>query len=301
MKRTTWILIIAALLVVVWGSGLIVFQVRTTEVALVTTFGKPTRDITAPGAYVAWPPPIQRIYKFDKRVQTYEDKFSQDLTADQFPLLTSVYIGWRITDPKAFFPKFPGGSVQEAEKVLDGLVRSAKTARVGRHPLADFVSLGGGTNFVAIENEILQSLQSQVESNNYGITIDFLGFKKIGFPDAVTQDVFNRMTSERQVLISKLQHEGEAEASKIRSDADRRAAEVLTAARGQATQIRGLGEAEAAKYLHVFEENPQLANFLFSLDALQNSLKANTTLIFDQQTPPYNLFRGVPNTSGPAR
>jgi len=96
-----------------------------------------------------------------------------------------------------------------------------------------------------------------------------------------------------KMLADRSQYEGEAEAQKIRSEADRRAAELLADAEGQATQIRGKGEAEAAKSLAAFQENPELANFIFRLNALENSLKERSVLIFDQNTPPFDLFRGV--------
>jgi membrane protease subunit HflC len=101
------------------------------------------------------------------------------------------------------------------------------------------------------------------------------------------------MTSERAVLISKSQYEGEAEAQKIRSSAERRAAEMRANAEGQATQIRGKGEAEAAKSLAVFQQNPELANFIFRLNALEGALKERSVLIFDRHTPPFDLFYGV--------
>jgi membrane protease subunit HflC len=295
MKRNQITVIIGIVLAVVFAFLLFSFQVRTTEVAVVTTFSKPTRDITEPGGpNFRWPWPIQKVYFFDKRVQTFEDKFTQDYTADKTTLLTSVFIGWRITDPKLFFPKFKGGSVLEAEKILGDLVRNAKTATVGKHPLSDFVSVtGGGTNFVAIENEMRDAIRSRVEANNYGIAVDFLGIKRLGFPEPVTQDVFTQMTSERQVLIEQLQRDGEARAQMIRSDADRRAAEMVAVAKGKATEIRGKGEVEAAKSLPVFQQNPELASFFFQLTALEESLKDRSTLIFDQSNVPFNLFRGV--------
>jgi membrane protease subunit HflC len=294
MKKNSLTLIVGFLLIVLFALLLFVFQVRTTQVAVVTTFGKPTRPVAEPGAYFKWPWPIQKVYYFDKRVQNFEDKFTEDLTADNNNLLTSVYIGWRITDPKEFFPKFAGGSVIEEEKVLEGLLRSSKSAVIGKHALSDFVSANAdGSKFSAIENEILGMIQSQIHGRNYGIEIEFLGIKRLGLPETVTQSVFDRMTSERQVLISKSQYEGEAEALKIRSGAERRAAEIISIAEGQATQIRGRGEAEAAKSLAVFQQNPELASFLFRLTALENSLKDRSTLIFDQQTPPFNLFQGA--------
>ncbi|MBC8094603.1 MAG: protease modulator HflC [Akkermansiaceae bacterium] len=301
MKRNPLTLVIGGVLIVIFGLLLFTFQVRTTEVAVVTTFGKPSGEgITKPGIYGKMPWPIQRVYYFDKRVQSFEDKFTQDYTSDKVTLLTSVYIGWRITDPNLFYPKFRGGSISEAEKTLVNLVRAAKTGTVGKHQLADFVSVDSGEKFAAIEKEMLASVQSQLQANNYGISVDFLGMKKIGFPESVTQEIFTQMTGERQVLIERLQREGEADAQMIKSDADRRAAETLAGARGLATEIRGKGETEALKSLGVFQQNPELAKFLWSLTAMEESLKERSTLILDQQTPPFDLFRGLP-ASRPAK
>jgi hypothetical protein len=40
----------------------------------------------------------------------------------------------------------------------------------------------------------------------------------------------------------------------------------------------------------VFQQNPQLATFLFQRKALEQSLKERTTFILDQQTPPFQLL-----------
>jgi membrane protease subunit HflC len=132
-----------------------------------------------------------------------------------------------------------------------------------------------------------------VQSQNYGLEVDFLGFKKIALPESVTQTVFERMTAERKVLADKSQYEGESKANEIRSDADRKSAEIITAAESKATEIRGLGEAEAAKSLSVFNQNPELANYIFRLNALENSLKERSILVFDRHTPPFDLFSGI--------
>jgi len=295
MKRNSLIVVVGALLVIIFAFWLCAFQVRTTEVAVVTTFGKATHPINEPGLYFKWPPPIQRVYRFDQRIQSseFENKFREDLTADNNPLLTSVYIGWRISQPDVFLQRFPNG-IPEVESRLADLLSSTKSAVVGKHPLSDFVSAEtGGSKFGVIEDEILASVRAKLEQNNYGIKIEFLGFKKVGIPEATTEKVFARMTSERNVLISRAQHEGEAKASNIRSDADLRASKILSAAQGEALRIQGQGEAEASKYLAAFQQNPELASFLFRLDALQESLKEKSTLIFDQQTEPFTLFKGA--------
>jgi membrane protease subunit HflC len=295
-------IVIGAVLIVIFALLLFVFQVRQSEVAVVTTFGKPTaQPYDKPGAYLKWPWPIQKVYKFDQRIQNFEDKFSENLTADNNNLLTSVYVGWRISDAATFFPKFAGGSVAAAQRMLESMLRSAKSAVVGKHPLSDFVNADAKQlKFDAIENEIEQAVQSQLQTNNCGIEIAFLGIKKLGLPESVTQTVFQRMTSERQILISRFQYEGEAEAQKIKSAADRQAAETIANADAAATRIRGEGEAEAAKMLPVFQQNPELANFLLRIGALQQSLNQRATLIFDERTPPFDLFQHLP-TNAPSR
>src|SRR5204863_9636299 len=154
-------------LLLVFGLWLFCFQVRQSEVAVVTTFSKPTRPITDPGAHPRLPWPIQKVYKFDQRVQNFEDKLTEGLTRDSFNLLTSVYVGWKITEPTNFFPKFAGSAdpIAEAERGLERLLGNAKTAVVGKHPLSDFVSAtDNGTNFIAIENEILAAVQAKVRA-----------------------------------------------------------------------------------------------------------------------------------------
>ena len=296
MKRNPLTLVIGLLLIIIFGLLLFTFQVRTTEVAVVTTFGKPTRPITEPNLYFKWPWPVQKVWTFDRRVQNFEDRLTEGLTRDSFNLLTSVYVGWKVSDPTAFFPRFAGSAnpIAAAETLLDQWLGNTKTAVVGKHPLSDFISTSDdGTNFVAIENEILAAIQSQLQTNNLGLQIEFLGLKRLQLPESVTQSVFERMTSERKVLADRSQYEGEAEAQRIRSDAERKAAEVLANAEGQATEIKGKGEAQAAKSLAVFQQNPELASFIFRLTALEGALKEHSILIFDQHTPPFDLFRGV--------
>ena len=301
MKKNLITIVIAAVLVVIFALLLFTFQVRQSEVAVLTTFGKPAaNNIDQPNLYFKWPWPIQQVYRFDQRVQNFEDKYSENLTSDNTMLLTSVYVGWRISDAKEFFPKFAGGSVEAAQRQLETMLRSAKAAVIGKHNLSDFVNADPKQlKLEGIENEIKSAVQGELASQNYGISIEFLGVKKLGLPESVTQTVFDRMKSERTVLISEAQFKGEAEATKIKSAAERQAADVIANAQADATRIEGAGVAEAAKTLSVFQQNPELAIFQLQLQALKSSLNQKSTLIFDERTPPFSLFQNLPaNTSG---
>jgi len=295
MKRNPVTLTVGFLLILIFVLVLFSFQVRTTEVAVVTTFGKPTRPISEPGFKLKWP--IQRVHKFDKRTQTFERTFEQVLTADDYSLIILVYVGWNISEPKAFFPRF-GGSIPKAEDSLEGLLRNTYSGVVGQHPFSHFISTDEKElRFVQIEKEMLDKIQADARANNYGIEIKFLGIKKLGLPETVTEKVFERMRSERQVLVDKITSEGQSQAAIIRSTADRDSAKTLADADAQATRIKAQGEKEAAKSFQVFAQNPELANFILKLDGLEAFLKERTTLILDQATPPIDLLRIQPPNS----
>jgi len=295
MKKNLITLVIAAVLLVIFALLLFTFQVRQSEVVVVSTFLKPTDTITNAGLYVKWPWPVQSINRFDSRVQTFADIPSETLTADSTMLLVNVFVGWKISDAKEFFPKFPGGSTLAAQRQLENMLRSAKAAVVGKYNLSDFVNSDPAQlKFSEIESNIQKSVETELAKNNYGISLEFLGIKKLGLPENVTQSVFDRMKAERTKFITEAQFKGEAEATKIKSAAERQAADVIANAQAAATRIEGAGVAEAAKTLGVFQENPTLAVFQLQLEALKNSLGQKSTLIFDERTPPFDLFKNLP-------
>jgi membrane protease subunit HflC len=295
MKRNLLIIIVGAVLVVIFALLLFTFQVRQSEVAVVTTFGRITGPPCQPGLHLKWPWPIQQVYKFDERIQDFQDKFSENFTADNITLIMSVYVGWRISDAPAFLNSFKDGSVSAAQSQLQSMLTSAKSAVVGSNSLSAFVNADPKQlKFDQIQNEIEQAVRDELQTNNYGIQIEFLGIKKLGLPASVTEAVFTRMKSERNILISQAQNEGAAEAIKITANANRQASETLADAQAQATRIEGEGVAEAAKTLPIFQENPDLAVFLLRIGAVQQALNQNATLIFDQHMPPFDLFQDLP-------
>ena len=291
MKRNPIIFIIGSLLLLLFVLLLFVFQVRKTEVAVVTTFGKATRPITEPGPYWKWPWPVQKVYKFDQRTHVSEGKFEQVLTSDGYSLLISVYVGWKISQPDLFFPRF-AGSTNRAEESLEGIVRNAYSGIVGKHPFSHFISTDEkNLKFAEIEQEMLARVQADAKGNNYGIDITFLGIRRLGLPESVTKLVFERMESEREVLVTRIRSDGERQASDIRERANYESSKLLTDAEAQAQKILGEGEKEAARSFEVFKQEPNLAIFLLKLKALEQFLQNRTTLILDQNTSPLDLLR----------
>jgi membrane protease subunit HflC len=302
MKRSPLTIAVAFVLIVIFGLLLFVYQVRKSEVAVVTLFGKvhDVKDTPGPGFRLPWP--IERVDKLDQRIQNFEGKFEQVKLPDQNLIFLLVYVGWRIDDPAQFYPKFKNGSVAAAQSYLEDLVRSAKNEVAGQHPFSDFISTDPKQmKFSQIEDEILQKVRQQVKEQNYGIGVQFVQIKKIGLPESVTQNVFDRMGAERDTYTARIRSLGEAESTKIKSAADRDAANMLSDADAQAYKIRGEGEAQMVKSLEVLQANPELADFNMQITALTQLLKDRATLILDQSTSPLNLLQPIsPQTNAPA-
>lgn len=296
MKRNPVTLATGALVVLIFAALLFAFQVRQTEVVIVTTLGRYARSIEAPGLYFRWPWPIQNVHRFDNRIRNLEKKYEQTTTADGRIIVIDVFLGWRVKDPRKFLELF-GDNLAAAERNLEIQLRTAKNNTVGSHPLADFISVDPQSlRFDQIEAEMLREIRAATA--NFGVEIVLLGIKQIGLPESITSKVFDRMKAERERLVKQFQGEGERESIRIRSDADLQRERILAEAEGKARQILGEAEARAAAQLKTFEQNPELAVFLLKLDALEQSLRERATLVLDPRTPPFDLLQNAVTTPG---
>lgn len=296
MKKNPITLITAGLIALIFLLMLFTFQVRQTEVAVVTTFGRYSRSIESPGLQFRLPWPFQKVYTFDNRIHNFERKFEQNTTRDAINVLITVYAGWRIENPRTFLESF-SGDMDKAEETLEPLLRNVKNGVIGQYRFGDLISTNQAElKFDQIEGDMLKQARSMA-GKQYGVKIEHLRIKRLGLPEGITTKVFERMKAERQKRIKEFQSQGERQARIIRSEADIKANEILADARAQAIRITGDAEARASASYSEFQKNPELAKFLFDLRALEQSLKDKTTLILDQRTPPFNLLNGAPSSS----
>ena len=299
MKRNALTLVVGVILLLIFFLLLFTFQVRQTEVVVLTTFAKPSSaPIEQPGLYFKWPAPIQRVFRFDKRIHSVEDSYEQMLTRDGHNLMASVYVGWTIQRPLDFFNRFPAGRPEAAEPQLKSMIRSTKQAVIGQHPFADFITSDpNNTKFAQIEKQILENIR-QAALDKYGVEVKFLGFKQLGLPESVTAKVFERMTAERQRAVDAIKAEGERQAMGIRSAADRDRSEILAKAQAEATTIRGEAEKQATGFFETFKQNEELALYLLELQALERTLSKGATLVVNPNMSPFHLLMRNSVTAG---
>ena len=287
------ITIFIALVAVVMGLYLITFQVRETESALVTRFGKPVREITEPKLYFKWPAPIERVHKFDSRMQVFEADLGETTTKGAVPIIVNTYVVWRIAEPLKFLNSV--GTVKEAEVKLYSQITDTQNRVIGQHSFGEFVNSDAAKiKFKQIEAEMLADLE-QTLSDEYGIEIKTLGIKQLKVSKDVTVKVFERMKAARNRRTEATIARGEAEATKIRADANLKKTELLAAAEARAKAIRGQGDAEAAKYYKLLEEEPELAMFLRNIEALEKILKERSTIVIRDDSEPFKLLREIPS------
>lgn len=287
---------LALAVVLIFAVAMMTFQVKETEYAVVKTLGKAKVDESGeiityePGLHFKWPF-VDQVWRHDKRLQCYEltrGQIEQITTKDQYQIVVSTYILWKVGDPGLFMKRFK--TTSEAQKKLDSLVRTSRNSILPQHNFSDLVSVNRGAEIEQIEAEMLESVGREA-MKEYGISVARVGFRQLGFPESVTTKVFDRMAAERRSRSEALLASGNSQALQIRSDAERKAAEILAVAEAEAKEIRGQGDEEAAKHYAVFKENPELAMFLRNLDALKETLNEKDTLILDTSTPPFHLFK----------
>jgi membrane protease subunit HflC len=285
--------ILIAVIFLVMIVYLVTFQVRETESAFVTRFGKPVREITQPGLYAKWPTPVEQVHKFDSRMRVLEAELGETTTSGTVPIIVNTYVVWRVAEPLKFLNSVK--TIENAEGKLRNQINDTQNRVIGQHAFGEFVNSDPARiKFDQIQAEMLADLKDPVRKD-YGIDIQTLGIKQLKISADVTKQVFERMKAERQRRTDATISEGDAEAVRIRTEANKKRDELLAAAEAQAKRIRGQGDADAAEYYKMLEADPQLAIFLRDLEALMTTLKERATVVIPADAAPFKLLTGMPS------
>jgi membrane protease subunit HflC len=286
------VVILVVLIVGVMLLYLVSFQVRQSEMALILTFGKPTRPITEPGWRLKWPAPIQTLVKYDARQMLFEGVEEETVTKGGEPIIVQTYLIWQIADPVKFREAVRDEA--GAEKLLKSRLRDVQNKVVGKHYFSEFVNTDRAQiKFDDIENEMGQLIEEPVQTA-YGIKIENVGIKMLKVSEKVTEDVFARMKSDRKRKTDATLAQGSAEATRIKSDADAKITELMAATEARAKAIRGSGDAEAAQYYKMLEADPDFAMFLREIETLKKTLKERTTVVLPADAEPFKLLKEMP-------
>ncbi len=286
--------IFVGLLVLMLVTYLVAFQIRETEIAYVTRFEKPIHDLNEPGLYFKWPAPIDVVHRFDGRMRVFEGTEMETTTKGAVPIIVTPYVVWRIADALQFGTSVK--SVSEAKSKLFSLINDSQNRIVGLHTFGEFVNSDPQQVMIEkINDEMLADLQRVVREGKYGIAIETFAIKQLKVSKDVTEKVFDRMKAARDLKTKANISQGEADAKAIRTEADSISTRLLAAAESRAKQIRGEGDAQAAQYYQMLEDEPQFAIFLKSLESLKDMLAGRSTYVVPMDSEPFKYLAKAPD------
>jgi membrane protease subunit HflC len=110
--RKKILLVLLVVLGLVWAQTAL-FVVEATETAIVARFSRPLKPLYPPGLHIKAPWPIDSVYRFDKRILTYDHVPTEFLTEDKKNILIDSFAVWRIDDEYAYLAKLRRRDIAE--------------------------------------------------------------------------------------------------------------------------------------------------------------------------------------------
>ncbi|HMB77394.1 MAG TPA: protease modulator HflC [Kiloniellaceae bacterium] len=286
-----WLLILGVAVIVI---GLIVkgaaFTVYETEQVIVMQFGEPKEVYTEPGLH--WKIPIvQDLARYDKRVLNLDPPVEKLLLADQKRLLVDSFSRYRIANPLLFFQTVrTEGTVRQR---LGGIVNASLREVLGTTTLATMLS----DEREGLLERIVEIVNRQAKS--LGIEIVDIRIRRADLPDEVSQQVYDRMKSEREREAKEFRAQGFEVAQRIKASADREATVIKAEAQRESEILRGQGEGERTRILNgAFGKDPDFFSFYRSMQAYEASLADDSTYMV--LSPESDFFKFFEDSQGKA-
>ena len=260
------------------------FIVEQTQQGIVLQFGEPKRTLREPG--LNWKLPfIQDVVFYENRViSTISSDSEEVILADQKRLEVDTYARYRIVDPLLFYQTVR--NVRGAEQRLDAMIDSSVRRVLGGTTLVDLLSSARSAIIRDISSEVNRSAKS------LGLEIVDVRIRRADYPDATSQNIFNRMKSEREREAKEFRATGEEEAQKIRADADKTVTVMLAEARRESEILRGQGDALSIKiYADAFGQDEEFFAFYRSMQAYRKTFTDDgTSLVISPDSEFFRYF-----------
>ena len=276
---------IALIGLVVFGLYGALFTVNQTQQALVLQFGEPKRTIQKPGLAFKMPF-IQDVVYYEKRVLSLIPQDAEEvILSDQKRLQVDAYARYQISDPLLFYQTVRNelGARGRLEAIIDSSVRRA----LGRETLASILT--------GQRNDITRSIGDEVNASvaSLGIKIIDVRLRRADYPEATSQNIFNRMKSEREREAKEFRATGEEEAQKIRADAEKTRTVIISEAQRTAQETRGAGDAEAIRiYADSFGQDAEFFSFYRSMEAYRKAMgKDGTSMVLSPSSSFFRFFK----------
>lgn len=268
--------IVALLFVLTVSSVFIVFEGQR---GIVFQFSKIKRDgdsgdmkVYEPGLHFKFPF-INTVRKLDARIQTLDEAPDRFVTSEKKDLMVDSFVKWRIVNFSTYYLR-TSGSIDNARALLKQKVNNGLRTEFGTRTIKEIVS--GDRD--AIMAEALESAASSRE--DLGIEVIDVRIKAINLPTEVSNSIYERMRAERTAVAKEHRSQGQEQAEIIRATIDAKVTVMLAEAQKNAREIRGEGDALAAKvYADSYGKDAEFFNFFRSLEAYEKSFSSKNDIL----------------------
>ena len=272
-----------------------IFVVDEGQKGIVVQFGKVKRvesgeaRLYEPGLHFKVPF-IDQVRKMDARIQTIDSQADRFVTSEKKDLIIDSYVKWKIEDFSKYYLATGGGNKIQAEDLLKRKINNGLRSEIGNRTIKDIVS---GERSTVMED----ALMKMARSSELGIRVVDVRIKQINLPVEVSNSIYQRMRAERNAVAREHRSQGREQAEILRADIDRKVTVMIADAESNARQLRGEGDAEAAKiYADSYKKDPEFFSFVRSMEAYRKSFAGGNDLMVLK--PDSEFFRYLKSPHG---
>ena len=178
---------------------------------------------------------------------------------------------------------------------------------IGTLPLDDLVSVaddaGRDQRSERLRAKLIEGGFAEQLRTEYGIELVDLRLRRLSYPEAVRQSIYERIRSERSRKVAEFESEGRKRASDILSTADKESRTIEAEARGKKVRIEGEADATADRIRNeAHSQDREFYAFLQKLKSYQQMLgDTRDVLLLSGKHPLFDLLLSPPKPVGPAK
>jgi len=249
------------------------YTVNQTERAIQLRFGAVSKPDIPPGLH--WKIPFaEKVVIMDGRVLTLDSNPERYFTLEKKPLIVDSFAKWRVKDVQKYYTA-SSGDERRASGLLAERVSEGLRNQISRRDMHEVIS--GEREQMMLE--LTQQL-NEVMLKEFGVAVIDIRVKKIDLPQEVSNAVYDRMTSERQIEARQHRATGRELALGIRADAERQTVVIAAEAYRKAQEARGEGDAQAtAIYADAYNRDADFYEFYRSINAYTQVFRDKSDLL----------------------
>ena len=233
------------------------FVVNETKQAIVLQFGEPRQVISKPGLQFKIPF-IQDAVFLDSRMLNLDPQPEEMILSDQKRIIVDSFARYKIINPLKFFQTVRNEATfsDRFGRIINAAVRGV----IAQYPLSSLLSED--------RSKIMASIQAIVnrEESSYGVEIIDIRIGRTDLTEQVSNNVYQRMISERDKEANLLRAEGQE------LSADRQQTVIIAEAERTSSILRGEEDASKNKILgDAYSLDEEFFDFLRTMQACKET------------------------------